>query len=252
MPSRCTSAMQAELLLGAAPCSSMRCSCHRSICSTPSRRRLISTHWRRYSGRPDRQPDVRAGAGQAALGGDDARRVRVQRLADQVLADVRAVAVGGVDEVDAELDRAAQDGAGVVEVGGRAPDAVAGDAHGAEAEPVDGEVAADGGRCVRWCTVCGGGWHGCSSGSAVADTSRPLLTRVTNNPFGAHRWGLGADARAGAARGRVAGRAAVRPRSRPGRSGWPWLVVLALAARRRGRPGRPGRPRRSSTPRSAR
>ena len=34
----------------------------------------------------------------------------MQRLRDQLLADVRAVGVGGVDEVDAELDRAPQHG----------------------------------------------------------------------------------------------------------------------------------------------
>ena len=44
---------------------------------------------------------------------------------------------------DAEFDRAAQHPDAFVAVGGRTPDALAGQAHGAEAEPVDGEVAAD-------------------------------------------------------------------------------------------------------------
>jgi hypothetical protein len=40
---------------------------------------------------------------------DEALRVGVQRLGDELFADVRTVAVGRVDEVDAELDRAPQD-----------------------------------------------------------------------------------------------------------------------------------------------
>ena len=46
-------------------------------------------------------------------------------------------------EVDAELDRAAQEGARGVGVVGLAPDAVAGDPHRAEAHAVDGQVAAE-------------------------------------------------------------------------------------------------------------
>ncbi len=61
----------------------------------------------------------------------------MQRLADDVLGYVGTVRVGGVDEVDAELDSAAQHPHGFAAVGGRAPDALAGQAHCAEAEPVD-------------------------------------------------------------------------------------------------------------------
>ena len=68
----------------------------------------------------------------------------MQRLGDQLLADVRPVAVGGVDQVDAELDGPPQDGDRGVVIGRRAPDALAGDAHGAEAEAMDLEVAAEG------------------------------------------------------------------------------------------------------------
>ncbi len=53
------------------------------------------------------------------------------------------VAVGGVDEVDAELDGALEDLVGALGVLGRAPDAVAGDAHGAIAQAGDLEVAAE-------------------------------------------------------------------------------------------------------------
>ena len=75
---------------------------------------------------------------------DEPVRIRVQRLADQFLGDVRAVGVRGVDEVDAELDEAAQHADAFVGVGRRAPDALARQAHRAESEAVDGEVAADG------------------------------------------------------------------------------------------------------------
>ena len=63
------------------------------------------------------------GALEAALGRDhEIIRVRRQRLADELLADVRTVGVGGVDEVDAELDRAPQHRLRLVAVGGLAPD----------------------------------------------------------------------------------------------------------------------------------
>ena len=101
-------------------------------------------------------PLARAGAEQAALGGDDdAGGIRVQGFGNQLFRHVGAVAVGGVDEVDAELYGPTQHPDGLVVVGGRAPDAFAGDAHGAVAEAVDGEVAADGeggrGTWGRWC-----------------------------------------------------------------------------------------------------
>ena len=54
------------------------------------------------------RPLSRTGALEAALGGDHKIIwVRVERIADQLLADVGPVGVGGVDEVDAEFDRAA-------------------------------------------------------------------------------------------------------------------------------------------------
>ena len=60
-------------------------------------------------GPADGLPHARAAAREAALGGDDqAVGVRVQRLGDEVLAHERPVGVGGVDEVDAQLDGPAQ------------------------------------------------------------------------------------------------------------------------------------------------
>ena len=67
----------------------------------------------------------------------------MQRRTDELLGDVRAVGLGGVDEVDAELDRAAQGRYGTRAVLRRAPGTRAGDLHGAVAEPGDPQLAAD-------------------------------------------------------------------------------------------------------------
>ena len=90
------------------------------------------------------RPLARAAARQAALRGDDqAVGVRIQRVVDELLAEVRPVAVGRVDEVHAERDHAAQHVEHRVAVLRRAPHAGADDAHRAEAEAMDLEVVAD-------------------------------------------------------------------------------------------------------------
>jgi hypothetical protein len=68
----------------------------------------------------------------------------VQRLPDQVLTDVRTVRVRGVDEVDAQLDRAPEHPQALVPIGRFAPDARSGDLHGSVAEPVDDEIPTEG------------------------------------------------------------------------------------------------------------
>ena len=67
----------------------------------------------------------------------------MQRLGDEPLGDVRAVAIGGVDEVDPELERALEHRDRGIVVARRAPDALARDPHRAEAEAVDLDVATD-------------------------------------------------------------------------------------------------------------
>ena len=92
----------------------------------------------------DGQPLGRALTGEAALrGDDDSGLVGRERLADESLADGRTVGVGGVDEVDAEFDDAAEQRFRGLPVCGLVPDTLAHDAHGAEAEPVDFEIAAE-------------------------------------------------------------------------------------------------------------
>ena len=73
------------------------------------------------------------------LGGDpQAVPVGVQGLGQELLADVRPEGIGGVNEVNAEFDGAADDGDGGLAVRRFAPDAVPDNAHGAESEAVDG------------------------------------------------------------------------------------------------------------------
>src|SRR4029079_12368352 len=112
---------------------------------------------------------------QSALRRDDeVVRIRMERLGDQLLADVRAVRVGGVYVFAAELHGAAQHGARIVDVGGRAGDPGPGQAHRAEAEAVDLELPGDRERSGR-----GGGGHGGgppvrgSAGSAPGHTRAP-------------------------------------------------------------------------------
>ena len=90
-------------------------------------------------------PLPRTDAQPAALGGNhQAGRIRRQRFGDQFFAHVGAIGVGGVDKVDLQLDGAAQRCQGGGAILGRSPDAIAGDAHGAESEPVHRQFAAEG------------------------------------------------------------------------------------------------------------
>src|SRR5689334_9057592 len=62
-------------------------------------------------------------------------------LADQFLRDVGAVAIGRVDEIDADLGKPAQGGKRRRTVGRRSPDAGPGEPHGAKTETVDRDVS---------------------------------------------------------------------------------------------------------------
>ncbi len=100
-------------------------------------------------------PLVGAGAQKAGFGRDhEAGLVGRERFADELFAYIRAVRVCGVDEVDAELDGAAQDALGFFTVPGLAPDAFAGDAHCAETEAMNFQIAAEPER--GWGLGCSG------------------------------------------------------------------------------------------------
>ena len=67
----------------------------------------------------------------------------MQCFGDEALGNLRAVGVGGVKQVDAKLDGAAQNAVRPGRVRGLAPGAFANQAHSAVAQPVNGEVAAE-------------------------------------------------------------------------------------------------------------
>ena len=116
--------------------------------STPSRWSDASHALRTYSGRAvDAEAIPALVADVAELGGEhDLVAPAPDRLADELLVRERAVHVGGVEEVDAEVERAVdgRDGLGVV-----AAAVELGHAHAAEAEGGDGEAI--GRACAAAC-----------------------------------------------------------------------------------------------------
>ena len=111
---------------------------------------------------------------EASLRGDDqVVGIRMQRLGDEVLAHLGTVRVGGVDEVHVELNGSAQHRLGLVGVGRLAPDAAPGDAHRAEPEAIDGDVAADRDRAGGSC----GGSAGIGHGRHTTAAARARSTR---------------------------------------------------------------------------
>jgi hypothetical protein len=91
-----------------------------------------------------RIPLVRAGPQQPALGGDRDAVIGVQRLAQQVLGHERSVRIGGVEEVDAQLDCSTKDPERRVAVTGLSPYAGAGQLHRPVAKAVDHPLATEG------------------------------------------------------------------------------------------------------------
>src|SRR5262249_29980365 len=90
------------------------------------------------------RPPIRPAAVEAAFGGnDEAGRVRIQSFGDDFLADIWAVGIGGVNEVDAEIDCAAKHADGFAAVSGLSPNALSSDAHRAKAKSIDFEIVAD-------------------------------------------------------------------------------------------------------------
>ena len=86
----------------------------------------------------DRAPLIGALAREAAFRCDEEPLIRIEGLADEVLAHLRAIRVGGVDEIDAEFNRSTQDLDGSAAICRIAPDAGPGDAHGSKAKAPDG------------------------------------------------------------------------------------------------------------------
>src|SRR6185369_2160128 len=87
-------------------------------------------------------------------GDDDAFRIGIQSLRNDALADMGAVRIRRVNEIDAEFDGASHDANGLVSVPGFAPDSLTGQPHRTESEPgheeivTDQQFAAEAGRFV--------------------------------------------------------------------------------------------------------
>ena len=96
---------------------------------------------RQVFARERREPrSVRAAPG-ADLGDDDeVVRVGRQRLADQLVGDLRTIEVAGVDVIDPAGDGLAQHGQGRVSILGWSEYAGPGQLHGAVAEPFHGAI----------------------------------------------------------------------------------------------------------------
>src|SRR5438552_5565337 len=67
-------------------------------------------------------------------------RIGMQRLGDQTFTNYGTVGVGGVDEIDAQLDRASQDCDCLGMIGRFSPDAIAGELHCTEPEPANRNI----------------------------------------------------------------------------------------------------------------
>src|SRR5579859_471823 len=112
------------------------------------------------------RPPIWPAAVEAAFCGDDETGgVWIQSFGDDFLAYAGTVGIGGVNEVDAEIDGAAKHANGFAAVGGFAPDTLARDAHRSKAEAIDFEIVSNtelAGLCgglFRECLLCGGGRH---------------------------------------------------------------------------------------------
>ena len=93
---------------------------------------------------PIRHPFVRAGPVEAGFRRDhEPCWVRIERFGDEFFSHVRAVGISCVDKIDPEFNGAAQNSNRFVVIFRRPPDSFSREAHGAEAEPVDDEIAAD-------------------------------------------------------------------------------------------------------------
>src|SRR5467141_3773033 len=74
---------------------------------------------------------------------DDAFRIGIQSLSEDCLADIGAVRIRRVDEIDAEFDGLSHDANGLTPIRRFAPDALAGEPHRTKSEPSHKEIVAD-------------------------------------------------------------------------------------------------------------
>ena len=124
--------------------------------------------------------------------GHDVQRlgVRVQGLPDDLVGDVRAVIVAGVDVRDAQLHCLPQHGHGRVAVGRRAEHVRAGQLHGPVSHAGDGQVPAHRERPARKCrrrhgisplVAAGRASPGCTRPAAASACPGPTLHHAASN-----------------------------------------------------------------------
>src|SRR6266704_6216172 len=102
-------------------------------------------------------PFVRSGPLKAGFGRNQKiGRIGMQRLGDQTFTNYGTVGVGGVDEIDSQLDRASQDCDCLGMIGRFSPDAIAGELNCAEPEPANWNIATSQkcSACFSWARLC--------------------------------------------------------------------------------------------------
>ena len=119
---------------------STACSWYRRMQSTRRRRRLPSQADPQVLGPAVAGPAAWAPGGSSPLGRDHDLSVRVQNFGEYSLAHLRAVRVGGVEEVDLELARPAHESAGGSRVAWLTPRPMARHLHSPESEAPDGQI----------------------------------------------------------------------------------------------------------------
>ena len=90
---------------------------------------------------PDRTPDVGPVPRESRFGRDDDPAAGREHFPDQLLAHERPIAVGGIDEVDAQLAHARERSLRFGDILRRTPDARSREPHGSETEPSHFEIA---------------------------------------------------------------------------------------------------------------
>jgi hypothetical protein len=95
-------------------------------------------------GATHRHPDIRSGSSKTTLGRyHKTVAIGMERFLDKTFGNVRAIGIGGIDEIDAKFRKAPQRADGFVTVLWLTPYTGTGNAHGTETETMNGEITAD-------------------------------------------------------------------------------------------------------------
>src|ERR1700722_15028270 len=125
-------------------------------------------------------PLTLARADESALGRDDEiRRIRIQRLRNDLFAHVWAIGIRGIDEIDTQLERAPQHPQRLAAISRRTPHARARQAHRTKAEPADAKITAE-----HECPGCCGG--GTFNRGGLRHGQLLMVIRLLEYPRGAY------------------------------------------------------------------